>query len=683
MSGRHHTEHHEAGMNWFKRAVLVGALAAGSLLSACTPAVQGNASRSSGSLALSSDDSTLYAVDTDNGVLAVMSLANPAEKYLVPVGREPVRLIVGPDDTVYVANKGSNTVSVIRKGERQVSATLETSVEPSGLALSADGKQLLVTTATARDTTAHGLLTAFDTATLQQAWELPVGEEPRAVAVVAGNKALVSLYKKGEVAVVDLNRQALTSNPSRAQVYTQANATRTTSPGSFGSTFSSFHPRAAADIITTPDGTRAFTPVVWAREDAIGRRPSSVGGYYSSGGPCSIGAVATAGIVTYDTAGAEPQARVDDLTACLSAGANTNTSDDFPVSTFASSTGGVESAVQGPTVGVTDPTGAWVFVVNRESQNVVILPADRRSGNDIDFNNTGTSIRSSVRIGAGADGIAVTRDGTRAFVYNQFDHRVDEIVAKGRGEEAQVVKKGEYTFADVGLKDTLPPDLAMGRRMFFDALDPRMSSPQTTVACSTCHLDAREDGHVWMFPDGPRQTPALAGRKLLSTAPYHWSGEFPTLNDFNVHTIRERMGGVGLGGLDALNLDRWVDSLPAAPTPFNPSMDVVQRGRAAFEKAQCATCHSGPALTDNTNRNVGTLNTRAMDPRERDNGLVERQGFNVPSLHGLARSAPYLHDGTEVTLEARVFGNARDQHGITSTLTDLEKADLVAYLKSL
>ncbi|MDX2014402.1 MAG: c-type cytochrome [Myxococcaceae bacterium] len=669
-------------MNWFKRAVLGGALAAGPLLSACTPAAAGNTARSSGSLALSADDSTLYAVDTDNGVLAVMSLTNPSEKYLVPVGKEPVRLIIGADETIYVANRGSNTVSVIRKGERQVSATLETSVEPSGLALSADGKQLLVTSATARDTTAHGVLTAFDTATLQQAWELPVGEEPRAVAVVAGNKALVSLYKKGEVAVVDLNRQALTSNPTKAQVYTEANAARNDpSLGGRGTAFSTFHPRAASDIITTPDGTRAFTPVVWAREDAIGRRPSSAGGYYSSGGPCSIGAVATAGIVTYDTAGSEPQPKVDDLTACVNAGTNTNASADFPVSTFASSFGGVEAAVQGPTVGVTDPTGAWVFVVNRESQNVVILPADRRNGNDLDFNTTGTSIRSMVRVGAGADGIAITRDGTRAFVYSQFDKRVDEIVAKGRGDEAQVVKKGELRFD--GLKEVLTPEFAMGRRMFFDALDPRMSSPQTTVACSTCHLEGREDGHVWMFPDGPRQTPALAGRKLLATAPYHWSGEFPTLNDFNVHTIRERMGGVGLGGLDAVNLDKWVDSLPSAPSPFTPSMEVVQRGRAAFEKAQCATCHSGALLTDNTNRNVGTLNTRSTDPRERDNGLVERQGFNVPSLHGLARSAPYLHDGTELTLEARVFGNARDQHGVTSTLTDAEKDDLVAYLKSL
>jgi len=668
-------------MNWFKRAVVVGAVAS---VMGCTPATQGSTSRSSGSLALSSDDSTLYAVDTDNGVLAIIPVATPGERTLVPVGKSPVRVLVGADDTVYVANRGSNTVSVLRKGEKAVSATLETGLEPTGLALTTDGRQLLVTSNTARDTAAHGVLTAFDTSTLQRAWELPVGEEPRAVAVVAGNKALVSLYKRGEVATVDLARQAVTSDPSKAAVYTEANATRLGTGSTVGSTrvstSSSFHPRAAADIITTPDGTRAFTPVVWAREDAIARRPSSAGGYYSSGGPCSIGAVATAGIVTYETTGGDPQPRVDDLTACVAIGTNTNSTGDFPISTFASTTGGVEAAVQGPTVGVTDPTGAWVFVVNRESQNVAILPADRRAGSDLDFARTGTSIRSLVRVGPGADGIAVTRDGTKAFVYSQFNHQVETLVAKGRGASAVVVNTQQPI---VVTGEVLMPELAEGRKMFFDALNPKMSSPQTTVACSTCHLEGREDGHVWMFPDGPRQTPSLAGRDLLATAPFHWSGEFPSIGDFNVHTIRERMGGVGLLASEASNLDKFIGSMPVAPSPVAKADPVVARGRSAFEKAQCASCHAGELLTDNSNHDVGTLNLRSPVSNERDNGAVVTQGFNVPSLKGIARSAPYLHDGSEATLEVRVFGNSGDKHGTTSILSEVEKQELVTYLKSL
>lgn len=668
---------------WFKRTLVVGAVAAVLSFQACAPAAQGNGSRSSGSLALSTDDSTLYAVDSDNGVLAVVDLTQAkAEPALIPVGKNPVRVIVGPDDTVYVANRDSNTVSVVRKGAREVAATLSTGIEPTGLALSADGQQLLVTSNTARDNNTHGVLTVFDTRTLEQAWEIPVGEEPRAVAVVAGNKAVVSLYKKGELATVDLNRQAVTSDPSKASVYTQANATRaTTTPSTIsprGGVASSFHPRAAADIITTPDGTRAFTPVVWAREDAIGRRPSSAGGYYSAGGPCAIGAVATAGLVTFDTRGDQPLPLVDDLTACASSGINSNETGDFPVSTLASSTSG--APVQGPTVGVTDPTGAWVFIVNRESQNVAIVPADRRQGPDIDFDRTGTSIRSLVNIGAGADGIAITKDGTRAYVYSQFDHQVETLVARGVGDSAVVTREG--TPLKIA-KEVLPADLVIGRKMFFDALDPKMSSAQTNVACSTCHLEGREDGHVWMFPDGPRQTPALAGRDLLQTGPYHWSGEFETLNAFNVHTIRERMGGAGLTTVDASRLDNFIASLKTAPSPILATSEIAQRGRAAFEKAECSKCHKGELLTDNSNQDVGSLNTTSTNMAERDNGIVVTKGFNVPSLKGIARSAPYLHDGSEQTLEVRVFANQNDRHGFTSRLSEPEKQDLVAYLKSL
>jgi cytochrome c peroxidase len=62
---------------------------------------------------------------------------------------------------------------------------------------------------------------------------------------------------------------------------------------------------------------------------------------------------------------------------------------------------------------------------------------------------------------------------------------------------------------------------------------------------------------------------------------------------------------------------------------------------------------------------------------------VLQRGFNVPSLLGIGRTAPYLHDGTQGTLEDRIFNNPGDRHGVTSALSDQEKSDLVLYLKSL
>ena len=669
----------EAGvhMNWFKRSMVVGAVAAALSFSGCNPPTSASA-RASGSLALSNDDSTVFAVDTDNGVLAVI---NPTTRDVrtVKVGDQPSRVIVDGNDNVYVSNRGSRSVSVIRKGDTAESARIPVGVEPTGMALTPDGKTLLVVSATALNRPDVGTLTAIDVGTLEKQWETEVGEEPRAVAVIAGNRALVSLYKQGELVEVDLATGNTLS--SKTGIYEAANATNLdpNSGGSVVTASSNFRPRAMSDLVVTDDGKRVFAPVVWAREDAIARVPSRFGGYYSSGGPCSIGAVASAGIVTVDT-GAQPQPQVDDLTSCFTTGTNSSNK-NFPTSTLSPATPTPTTTIQGPTAGVLDPTGEWLVVLSRESKNLAFMPAWKRSGTGVEFETTGTSVRTVQAVnGSGADGIALTKNFERAYVYSQFDHRLEVFEGRGKGAAAVVVPVDSFAVAQD--LPTMSPAQIEGRKLFFDAKDTRMSSEQTTVACSTCHLEGREDGHVWNFPDGPRQTPSLAGRRLLSTAPFHWSGEFGTIDEFNAHTIIERMGGSGLDQVAAGKLDAFIDTLPLPENPLRLSMlntEQELRGKAAFEKAQCGTCHTGDALTNNTNADVGTLRMNGSNP---DNGPVLTVGFNVPSLLGIGRTAPYLHDGSSLTLDARVT-SGNSAHGTTQLLNADEKADLVAYLKSL
>jgi hypothetical protein len=63
---------------------------------------------------------------------------------------------------------------------------------------------------------------------------------------------------------------------------------------------------------------------------------------------------------------------------------------------------------------------------------------------------------------------------------------------------------------------------------------------------------------------------------------------------------------------------------------------------------------------------------------------IPTEGLNVPSLVGVARAAPYLHDGTAASLTDRAtLGKSADRHGITSTLSPGEVADLVEYLQTL
>jgi cytochrome c peroxidase len=67
-------------------------------------------------------------------------------------------------------------------------------------------------------------------------------------------------------------------------------------------------------------------------------------------------------------------------------------------------------------------------------------------------------------------------------------------------------------------------------------------------------------------------------------------------------------------------------------------------------------------------------------------GPREKMGpkFDTPTLVGVYRTGPYLHDGRARTLrDVLTTCNADDRHGKTSHLKPPEIGDLVAFLKSL
>ncbi|MFT3838551.1 MAG: c-type cytochrome [Myxococcaceae bacterium] len=691
---------------------IVGLLAMVMVATGCTPTAA--RSSSSGSVALSKDDALVYAADTDNGTLNVIDPKAKSVIASVKVGDAPFRVTVASDDTIYVANRGSLDISVIRRGDWKEASRIALGAEPVGMQISQDDKTLFVVSSTTTDKAEVGSLTAIDTGSFQAKASTVVGNEPRGLALV-GDRAIVSLFKQGELVEVDTKSMQVASNGMEQRpIYNMANASKLNGTTSGIVAPSSFRFRSLTDVVATPDGTRLFVPAVLAREDAIGRLPSA-GGYYGSGGPCSIGAVASAGVLTLGVNGnASPtqtalEPKVDDLTKCLSSG-STDSNADWPTTTIAPrasvslGSGATADPIQGPTVAAIDPTGSWLFVVNRESSNVAVMPTDRRDGADLDYSTTGNSVRDTVALhgaqigSSGADGIAIGKDGTTAYVYNQFDHTLAVLTTGNKGTDKGPDSHITVTSTIAVTSDpaSLNSNLSAGRMMFFDAVDSRLSAAGTNVSCATCHLEGTDDQHVWGFPDGERQTPSLAGRHLLATAPYHWSGEFTNIKAFMNHTITERMGGNGLSTDSEISMiTSYIESLP---TPFNPYVkampaDQVARGALAFSKAQCATCHvttdlsatnGVQAFTNNENRDVGTLITVG---NEVDNGYVltadnGAPGLNVPSLLNVARTSPYLHTGQETNLEARV-NDGNSLHGNTSVLSAQEKADLVAYLKTL
>lgn len=680
-------------------------LAAAVCLVACNSPNVG--ARSSGSLAASRDDALLYAADTDNGVLGVVDLKSGTKLAEVKVGVAPWRVAVGVDDTIYVANRGSRSISVIRRGEWTVAAELATDVDPVGMVTSADGRMLYVVCATSATAAEFGTLTAFDTTTLSQSWTLNVGDEPRGIALISGNRAVVSLYREGEVVEVDLATGKL-ANAKRSTLYQSANrSSLTTTPayegtgggggfgGSYGAPRLTFHPRAASDVIATPDGNRVFVAGLLSREAAILTPPTPDTPYYKGQGPRLAGSVTTAAVFTLDAKGGALTPMVDDVSGFSGSYGQSNS--DFPQTSFAtagsagnsyygssidtSKAASANAVLQGPTVGVVDYSGEWLYVVNRETSKLALITANGRNAAAPATNASCTycvqelpSVHSTADIGTGSDGVVVMGDNATAYVYSQFEHKVYKVVFNSTTKS--IVSMGSITTVGTEL---LSPEMVEGRKLFHDANDRRVSAVEASVACSSCHLEGRDDGHTWNFPDGPRQTPTLAGRGMADTAPYHWSGEFPGMKEFLTHTITARMGGKGVDPVATAALNNFMGKMPSPENPYlkGALTEQQQRGQHVFTgKAQCGSCHAGQWLTNNAMVGVGTL-------APRDNGLVVMKGLNVPSLKGLARSGPYLHDGSVTSLSERILKNPGDKHGVTSTLTADEKSDLLAYLQAL
>ena len=81
-------------------------------------------------------------------------------------------------------------------------------------------------------------------------------------------------------------------------------------------------------------------------------------------------------------------------------------------------------------------------------------------------------------------------------------------------------------------------------------------------------------------------------------------------------------------------------------------------------------------------------NLKKSSQPEDDLGLGTRdevgQTFDVPTLHEVWRTAPYLYDGRARNLrEMLTTWNTEDYHGITSDLTEQELSDLEIYVLSL
>jgi mono/diheme cytochrome c family protein len=271
-------------------------------------------------------------------------------------------------------------------------------------------------------------------------------------------------------------------------------------------------------------------------------------------------------------------------------------------------------------------------------------------------------------LAAGPTGVALDPAGRRAVVWSQFDRALNVIaLADAPAAEPDEIPAVARIPLE-GVEPAIDATIALGRKLFH-AADVRIS--RDGRACASCHPSGRDDALTWATPDGPRQTPMLAGR-LEETAPYGWNGAGATVRAHLGHTF-ERLGGSGLDPREIDALIAYVGAI-AAPPGIAGDAALVRRGAALFasDQAGCASCHAGGgAFTDGAPHDVGS---RAQADKD--------EKFDTPSLRFVGGTAPYFHDGRYPTLRD-VLRHADGSMGHTAHLSGADLDALEAYLRSL
>ena len=249
--------------------------------------------------------------------------------------------------------------------------------------------------------------------------------------------------------------------------------------------------------------------------------------------------------------------------------------------------------------------------------------------------------------------------------------------------------------------------IELGRQLFHD----RRLSRDGSRACASCHRPDRafSDGRRVATGvgglTGPRNTPALVNRGYGRR--FFWDSRTSSLEETVLRPISnplemdlavdEAAGRVGLTTDQlALALSSYVRSILSGNAPLDRFVNgdrhalsaEEQRGLQVFRgKGNCAVCHTGPNLTDERLHNTGvSWRTGTLA----DPGAVDGV-FKTPPLREIARTAPYMPDGSVRSLNDVI--EFYDRGGIPNPhlddeirpvkFTTAEKGALVAFLRSL
>lgn len=317
---------------------------------------------------------------------------------------------------------------------------------------------------------------------------------------------------------------------------------------------------------------------------------------------------------------------------------------------------------------------------------------------------------------------------------------LENTTAAAATAQGKPAKDAPFVKVPLGLPEDLkiPADnpltqekVLLGHMLYFD----KRLSADGTVSCATCHdpqkgwSDAEPVSTGIKGQKGTRNSPTVINSTFMALQ--FWDGRAKTLEE---QALGPQTNPIEMGNP---NHDVVVDRISKIPGYIDlfqkafggpPTKDRIVQAIASFErtilsgnskydqfvagntqalnesekrgkdlffgKALCMTCHNGPNFSDSQFHNLGVgMKKEKPDLGRHEQTKIEKDkgAFKTPTLRDVASHSPYMHDGSQKTLEEVV--EFYDQGGEANpqldplirklNLTPEEKKDLVNFMKAL